>query len=137
MDDAKDPATGLKIWSLYKQKNRRLSAEMLRGVDALVFDIQDIGARFYTYVSTLAYAMEDAAARGIPLFVLDRPNPITGTRVEGPVLDRQSQSFIGYFPMPIRHGMTIGELARMFNGENRLHADLRVIAMKGGSWRLV
>jgi uncharacterized protein YbbC (DUF1343 family) len=110
---------------------------MLRGVDALVFDIQDIGARFYTYVSTLAYAMEETAARGIPLFVLDRPNPITGTRVEGPILDRQNQSFVGYFPMPIRHGMTLGELARMFNGENRLHADLQVIAMKNwsrGDW---
>jgi uncharacterized protein YbbC (DUF1343 family)/CubicO group peptidase (beta-lactamase class C family) len=137
VDDSKDPITGLKIWSLYKQKNRRPSAEMLRGVDGLVFDIQDIGARFYTYVSTLAYAMEEAAARGIPMFVLDRPNPITGTRVEGPILDRLDQSFVGYFPMPVRHGMTIGELARMFNGENRLHADLQVIAMKNwsrGDW---
>ena len=137
VDDTKDPTTGLKIWSLYKEKNRRPSVEMLRGVDALVFDIQDIGARFYTYVSTMAYALEEAAARGIPVYVLDRPNPITGTRVEGPILDRQNQSFIGYFPMPIRHGMTIGELARMFNGENRLHADLQVIAMKNwsrGDW---
>jgi len=137
VDDTKDPATGLKIWSLYKEKNRRPSAEMLRGVDALVFDIQDIGARFNTYVSTMAYALEEAAARGIPMYVLDRPNPITGTRVEGPILDRQNQSFIGYFPMPVRHGMTIGELARMFNGENRLHADLQVIAMKNwnrGDW---
>jgi uncharacterized protein YbbC (DUF1343 family)/CubicO group peptidase (beta-lactamase class C family) len=137
VDDAKDPATGLKIWSLYKQKNRRPSAEMLRGVDALVFDVQDIGARFFTYVSSMAYAMEEAAARGIPIFVLDRPNPLTGTRVEGPILDRQYQSFVGYFPMPIRHGMTIGELARMFNAENRLHADLQVIAMRNwnrGDW---
>jgi uncharacterized protein YbbC (DUF1343 family) len=137
VDDTNDPATGLKIWSLYKQKDRRPSAEMLRGVDALVFDIQDIGARFYTYVSTMAYAMEESAARGLPIYVLDRPNPITGTRVEGPILDRQNQSFIGYFPMPIRHGMTAGELARMFNGENRLHADLQVIAMKNwsrGDW---
>ena len=137
VDDTKDPTTGLKIWSLYKEKNRRPSVEMLRGLDALVFDIQDIGARFYTYVSTIAYALEEAAARGIPMYVLDRPNPITGTRVEGPILDRQNQSFIGYFPMPIRHGMTIGELARMFNGENRLHADLQVVTMKNwnrGDW---
>jgi uncharacterized protein YbbC (DUF1343 family) len=137
VDDTKDPATGLKIWSLYKQKNRRPSAEMLRGVDALVFDIQDIGARFYTYVTSMGYALEEAAARGIPMYVLDRPNPITGTRVEGPILDRQNESMIGYFPMPIRHGMTIGELARMFNGEKKLRADLRVIAMKNwnrGDW---
>jgi uncharacterized protein YbbC (DUF1343 family) len=137
VDDAKDSATGLKIWSLYKQKNLRPSAEMLRGVDALVFDIQDIGARFYTYVSSMAYAMEEAAAHGIPMFVLDRPNPLTGTRVEGPILDRQYQSFVGYFPTPIRHGMTIGELARMFNAENRLHADLQVIPMRNwnrGDW---
>jgi Uncharacterized protein conserved in bacteria len=137
VDDAKDPATGLKVWSLYKQKNRRPSAEMLRGVDALVFDIQDIGARFYTYISTMAYALEEAAARGIPFYVLDRPNPVTGTRVEGPLLDRQNESIIGYFPMPIRHGMTIGELALMFNAENRLRADVQVIAMKNwyrGDW---
>jgi uncharacterized protein YbbC (DUF1343 family)/CubicO group peptidase (beta-lactamase class C family) len=137
VDDTKDPATGLKIWSLYKEKNRRLSAEMLRGVDALVFDIQDIGARFYTYVTSMGYALEEAAARGVPMYVLDRPNPITGTRVEGPILDRQNESMIGYFPMPIRHGMTIGELARMFNGEKNLRADLRVIAMKNwsrGDW---
>lgn len=137
VDDAKDPATGLKVWSLYKQKNRRPSAEMLSGVEALVFDIQDIGARFYTYISTMAYALEAAAARGIPFYVLDRPNPITGTRVEGPLLDRQNESIIGYFPMPVRHGMTIGELALMFNGENRLRADVQVIGMKNwyrGDW---
>ena len=137
VDDTKDPATGLKIWSLYKEKNRRPSAEMLHGVDALVFDIQDIGARFYTYITSMAYALEEAAAHGIPMYVLDRPNPITGTRVEGPILDRQNESMIGYFPMPIRHGMTIGELARMFNGERNLRADLRVIAMKNwnrGDW---
>jgi uncharacterized protein YbbC (DUF1343 family)/CubicO group peptidase (beta-lactamase class C family) len=137
VDDAKDAATGLKVWSLYKEKNRRPSARMLSGLDALVFDIQDIGARFYTYVSTMGYAMEEAAARRIPIYVLDRPNPITGTRVEGPVLDRQNESIIGYFPMPIRHGMTIGEMALMFNGENRIGADLHVIAMKNwnrGDW---
>jgi uncharacterized protein YbbC (DUF1343 family)/CubicO group peptidase (beta-lactamase class C family) len=137
VDDTKDPATGLPIFSLYKQKNRRPSSEMLRGVDALVFDIQDVGVRFYTYVTTMAYSIEAAAARGIPIYVLDRPNPITGSRVEGPILDRENQSMIGYFPMPIRHGMTIGELARMFNAENRLGANLHVIAMQNwtrGDW---
>ncbi|HTM50260.1 MAG TPA: exo-beta-N-acetylmuramidase NamZ domain-containing protein [Bryobacteraceae bacterium] len=135
--DSKDPASGLKVWSLYKEKNRRPSPEMLRGIDALVFDIQDIGARFYTYVSTLANAMEAAAPLKIPIFVLDRPNPITGTRVEGPILDTANQSFVGYFPMPIRHGMTIGELARMIDGEKRIGADVRVIPMKNwsrGDW---
>jgi uncharacterized protein YbbC (DUF1343 family) len=102
-----------------------------------VFDIQDVGARFYTYVSTMAYALEAAAAQRIPVYVLDRPNPITGTHVEGPLLDLDNRSFIGYFPMPLRHGMTMGELAQMFNGENRLGADLHVIAMQNwnrGDW---
>jgi uncharacterized protein YbbC (DUF1343 family) len=137
LDDTKDPTTGLKVRSLYKEKDRRPTAGMLRGVDALVFDIQDVGARFYTYVSSMAYALEAAAAERIPVYVLDRPNPITGTHVEGPLLDADNRSFIGYFPMPIRHGMTMGELAKMFNGENRLGADLRVIAMQNwnrGDW---
>ena len=137
LDDSTDAPTGLKVWSLYKEKNRRPSAEMLRGIDTLVFDIQDIGARFYTYVSTMAYAMEEAAARKMPIYVLDRPDPITGTRVEGPILDRENKSGTGYFPMPIRYGMTMAELARMFNTENRLGADLRVIPMKNwsrGDW---
>ena len=137
VDSTKDSATGLRVWSLYKEKNRRPSAEMLRGIDTLVFDIQDVGARFYTYISTMAYALEEAGARGIPMYVLDRPNPITGTHAEGPILDRANQSFVGYFPMPIRHGMTIGELAQMFNAENKLRADLRVIPMKNwnrGDW---
>jgi len=133
----KDPATGIPVWSLYEGPNRRPTAEMLRDVDVLVFDIQDIGARFYTYVTTMAYAMEEAARRGIPFVVLDRPNPITGTHVEGPLLDRDLLSFVGYFPLPLRHGMTVGELARLFNGENKIGADLRVVAMEGwqrGDW---
>jgi len=137
LDDTKDSATGLKVWSLYKEKDRRLAPEMLQGIDTLVFDIQDIGARFYTYISTMAYALEVAGARGIPIYVLDRPNPITGTRVEGPILDGENKSFIGYFPMPIRHGMTMGEMAQMFNAENNLRADLRIIPMKNwsrGDW---
>ncbi len=133
----KDPATGIPIWSLYQGQNRRPTAEMLRDVDVLVFDIQDIGARFYTYITTMAYAMEEAARRGIPFVVLDRPNPITGTHVEGPMLDPDLVSFIGYYPIPLRHGMTVGELARFFNAENKIGADLRVIPMQGwqrGDW---
>ena len=104
---------------------------MLRGIDALVFDIQDVGARFYTYETTMAYAMEAAAKAGIPYYVLDRPNPITGVHVEGPLLDRDQLSFVGYFPLPLRHGMTMGELAQMFNGENHIGADLTVVADEG------
>ena len=110
---------------------------MLRGIDALVFDIQDIGARFYTYVSTMAYAMEEAAKAHIPFYVLDRPNPITGVHVEPPMLDRDQLSFIGYFPLPLRHGMTIGELAALFNAENHIGANLTVVRMEGwerGDW---
>jgi uncharacterized protein YbbC (DUF1343 family) len=132
-----DPKTGIKIWSLFADKNRRPTPEMLRGIDALVFDIQDIGSRFYTYVSTMAYAMEEAAKARIPYYVLDRPNPITGVHVEPPVLDPDKLSFIGYFPLPLRHGMTIGELATLFNGENHIGADLTVVRMNGwerGDW---
>lgn len=135
--NGKDAATGVPIWSLYAAKSRRPSPEALAGLDALVFDIQDIGARFYTYTTTMAYSMEAAAARKIPFFVLDRPNPITGTHVEGPMLDEDLASFIGYFPLPLRHGMTSGELARYFNGRKSLGADLRVIAMRNwqrGDW---
>ena len=111
---------------------------MLRGLDALVFDIQDVGARFYTYETTMAYAMEAAAKAGIPFYVLDRPNPITGTHVEGPLLDAANTSFVGYFAgLPVRHGMTMGELARLFNGENKIGAALTVIPMQDwnrGDW---
>jgi len=132
-----DPATGIRVWSLYQNENRRPDDEMLRQLDALVFDIQDIGTRFYTYISTMGYAMEEAAKRRLPFFVLDRPNPITGVHVEGPVLDEDLASFVGYFPLPLRHGMTTGELAQMFNAEKRIGADLRVIPMKNwqrGDW---
>jgi uncharacterized protein YbbC (DUF1343 family)/CubicO group peptidase (beta-lactamase class C family) len=135
--DATDSATGLKIFSLYGSTTRP-SAEVLRGLDALVFDIQDIGARFYTYETTMAYAMEEAARAGIPFYVLDRPNPITGTHVEAPTLDRPNRSFTGYFAgLPVRHGMTMGELAQMFNAENKIGAKLTVIEMGGwhrGDW---
>ena len=133
----KDEKTGLKVWSLYAGKNRRPSKEMLEGLDALVFDIQDIGTRFYTYPATMLYAMEEAAKRKIPFYVLDRPNPIDGVHVEGPMLDPGLESFIAAYPLPLRHGMTLGELARMFNGKLNIGADLHVIQMKGwqrGDW---
>jgi uncharacterized protein YbbC (DUF1343 family) len=104
---------------------------MLEGLDAVVFDIQDAGARFYTYITTLGYAMEAAAEKGKPFYVLDRPNPITGISVQGPVLDKELRSFTGYFSLPVRHGMTVGELAQMFNAENKIGAKLHVIKMKG------
>ena len=109
---------------------------MLRGIDVLVFDIQDVGTRFYTYITTMAYSLEEAARAGIPFYVLDRPNPITGTRVEGPILEEASRSFIGYFPMPVRHGMTVGELAAMFNEERKIGARLEVVRMEGWERRL-
>ncbi|MDA1312376.1 MAG: DUF1343 domain-containing protein [Acidobacteria bacterium] len=121
------------VFSLYQPGRRRPTAEMLQDIDVLVFDIQDIGARFYTYITTMGYAMEEAAKHGKPFYVLDRPNPITGSVVEGPLLDAELRSFIGYFPMPIRHGMTAGELARMFNNERSIGADLHVIPLEGWS----
>ena len=137
LEDSADVKTGVKIFSLYGNTTRP-TPEMLRGLDALVFDLQDIGARFWTYATTMAYAMEAAAKAGLPFYVLDRPNPITGTRVEGPLLDAANKSFVGYFPgLPARHGMTMGELARLFNGENKIGANLTVIPMQDwhrGDW---
>ena len=126
----KDQKTGLVIHSLYGE-TRRPTAAMLDGLDAIVIDLQDIGARFYTYMTTMAFVMEEAAKRNLPVFVLDRPNPINGFAIEGPGLDKSLLEFIGYFPgMPVRHGMTLGELARLFNGENKIGAALTVIPMK-------
>jgi uncharacterized protein YbbC (DUF1343 family)/CubicO group peptidase (beta-lactamase class C family) len=137
IQDTKDPATGITVYSLYG-KTTRPTPEMLKDLDALVYDIQDVGVHFYTYETTMAYAMEAAAKAGLPFYVLDRPNPITGTRVEGPFLDAANTSFVGYMAgEPVRHGMTIGELARMFNVENKLGAKLTVIQMKDwsrGDW---
>ncbi len=124
-----DAATGLPIYSLYGQ-TRRPTDEMLRGLDALVFDIQDVGVRFYTYTTTMAYAMEAAAQHHIAFYVLDRPDPIDGITIEGPMLDPDKLSFVGYFPMPVRYAMTLGELAQMFNSENKIGADLHVIQMQ-------
>ena len=126
----KDPATGLPVYSLYG-KTMRPTAEMLRGLDALVYDIQDVGVRFYTYITTMAYAMEAAAGAGLEFYVLDRPNPITATMVQGPVLDPGLKSFIGYFPLPVRYGMTVGELAQLFNREKRIGVRLHVVPMQG------
>ena len=125
-----DPATGLPVYSLYG-KTRRPTARMLEGLDALVFDIQDVGVRFYTYITTMAYSMEEAAKDHLAFYVLDRPNPIGGSIVEGPILDSDLRSFVGYFPLPVRYGMTMGELAEMFNAEEHLGADLHVIKMQG------
>jgi len=132
-----DQKTGLPIHSLYGE-TRRPTAEMLDGLDAIVIDLQDVGARFYTYTTTMAYVMEEAARRRLPVVVLDRPNPINGFQIEGPALDKTQLGFTGYFPaMPIRHGLTLGELARLFNGENKIGADLTVIQAKHwdrGEW---
>ena len=136
VENSRDPATGVPIHSLYQRNRRRPSPEMLKGVDVLVFDIQDVGTRFYTYITTMAYCMEEAARAGTPFYVLDRPNPITGARVEGPILEEASRSFIGYFPMPVRHGMTVGELAAMFNEERKIGASLEVVRMEGWERRL-
>jgi len=130
--NATDSRTGLPIYSLYGETRRPTDA-MLQGMDALVFDIQDAGVRFYTYVTTMAYCLEAAAKHNIAFFVLDRPNPLGGKIVEGPVLDSDRPSFVGYFPMPVRYAMTLGELAKMFNAENKIDADLHVVEMQNWS----
>ncbi len=127
-----DAATGLAIYSLYGD-TRRPTDDMLKGVDALLYDIQDAGVRFYTYTTTMGYAMEEAAKRKIPFYVLDRPDIIGGEIVEGPMLDPDRLSFVAYFPEPVRIGMTLGEMAQMFNAENKIGCDLHVIQMK--DWR--
>ncbi|MBG0917804.1 DUF1343 domain-containing protein [Exiguobacterium sp. SRB7LM] len=125
-----DDVTGLPVYSLYGA-TKKPTPEMLQDVDVLVFDIQDVGTRYYTYIYTMAYAMEAAAENGIPFVVLDRPNPQGGLRVDGPVLDPDYSSFIGLYPIPLKHGMTVGELARLFNTEYQIQADLEVVKMKG------
>lgn len=135
--DSQDDTTGLKVFSLYGA-TRQPTAEMLAEVDTLVFDIQDIGARFYTYVSTMGEAMKAADKHGKRFVVLDRPNPIGGSVVSGPMLDAGTESFVGFHSLPIRHGMTIGELAKMFRKELNLSLQLDVIAcegwQRGDSW---
>ncbi|HKM79952.1 MAG TPA: DUF1343 domain-containing protein [Candidatus Acidoferrum sp.] len=126
---SKDPSTGLPIYSLYGEQLRPTD-DMLKDIDALVFDVQDAGVRFYTYTTTMAYCMEEAAKHGIAFYVLDRPNPLNGDILEGPMLDPDKTSFIAYYPIPVRYALTIGELAQFYNSENHINADLRVIKMK-------
>lgn len=139
IDTEQDPETGVPIFSLYGA-TQRPTPEMLQGVEVLLFDMQDIGARPYTFIWTMAMAMEAAAAQGIPFVVLDRPNPITA-RAGGPLMDREmrdvGQAITGYYPVPLRHGMTVGEVARYVNGEFDVGADLTVIpadGWSGGMW---
>lgn len=127
-----DEQTGLPIHSLYGE-TRKPTPEMLHGLDALLFDMQDIGTRYYTYVSTMALAMQAAAETGIPFLVLDRPNPVGGIQVQGNVVEPEHTSFVGIYPIPMRHGMTVGELARLFNVEFGIDAELYVVPAAG--WR--
>lgn len=129
--DSIDPKTGLVIRSLHAGKTHRLTPEMLAGVDTLVYDIQDVGARFYTYSCTMIYGMQEATRNHLAFYVLDRPNPVTGTHVEGPIIDADLESYVGCAAVPIRHGFTFGELAQYVNGEQQLNADLHVIKMQG------
>jgi uncharacterized protein YbbC (DUF1343 family) len=129
LPSSKDASTGLPIFSLYGD-HLRPTDEMLQGIDALVFDVQDAGVRFYTYTTTMAYCMEAAAKRNIGFFVLDRPNPLNGDIVEGPMLDADKTSFVAYYPLPIRYALTIGELAQFLNTEIHINAQLHVIPMK-------
>ncbi|HWF86309.1 MAG TPA: exo-beta-N-acetylmuramidase NamZ domain-containing protein, partial [Vicinamibacterales bacterium] len=131
-DSSHDEKTGLPIYSLYGD-TRRPTEAMLAGIDTLVVDLQDVGARFYTFPATMGYVMEEAARHKVTVVVLDRPNPVDGFDVEGPVQDASAIGFNGYVPMPIRHGMTLGELARLFNGEKQIGADLTVVPMT--NWR--
>jgi uncharacterized protein YbbC (DUF1343 family) len=128
--NSKDERTGLPVVSLYGE-SRTPSDQSLSGLDTIVFDIQDIGARYYTYPSTMANAMQAAAKNGLRFVVLDRPNPINGADVEGPVADEGKTTFVGFHTIPVRHGMTVGELATMYNEEKELHLDLQVIRCEG------
>ena len=133
---SRDAATGLAIWSLYGP-TRRPSPEMLNGIDTLVFDIQDVGVRYYTYLTTLVYALEEGGRRGITVMVLDRPNPITGSVVEGPLMDPDMRSFTAPHTIPVRTGMTIGEFAQMVVAERKLPVKLTVVPLEGwqrGQW---
>jgi uncharacterized protein YbbC (DUF1343 family) len=127
-----DSYQGIRIYSLYGD-TKRPAPETLKDLDALVFDIQDVGARFYTYITTLAYALEEAAKAGLEFYVLDRPNPAGGHVVEGAVLDSEIRHFTAYFSVPARHGMTVGELARWHNDKAGLNARLMVVPVQGWS----
>jgi uncharacterized protein YbbC (DUF1343 family) len=131
-DSFRDRATGLPVYSLYGQ-HLKPTPEMLRGVDSVVFDIQDVGSRYYTFIYTLSYLMEACKESNVEVIVLDRPNPINGVDLEGPVLEAGYESFVGRYPIPIRHGMTVGELALFFHQEFYVNCRLEVISMEG--WR--
>jgi uncharacterized protein YbbC (DUF1343 family) len=130
--DGRDPRTGLPTYSLYGARMRPTEAQ-LAGIDTFVFDLQDAGARFYTFATTLGYLLETAAEHRIKVVVLDRPNPTGGVAVEGPVLEAGRSGFTEYHPVPLRHGMTLGELAQLFNAERKIGADLAVVKLEG--WR--
>jgi uncharacterized protein YbbC (DUF1343 family) len=132
IEDVRDPVTGLRVHSLYG-KTRVPTREMLDPVDALVFDLQDVGSRYYTFIYTMLHAMEACAIHGRVMVVLDRPNPLGGVAVEGNILEPEYRSFVGLHPIPVRHGMTAGELALLFKDECGLRLDLRVVRMRG--WR--
>lgn len=133
VDDERDAKTGVPIYSLYKAEGRGPTPEMLRDVDVLVYDLQEVGGRTWTYVSTMALSMQAAVKRGIPFVVLDRPNPIGGEIVEGARLDPKFASFVGMYPIPARHGMTVGELAILFNRLHGIGAEL--IVVKAANWK--
>src|SRR5215469_3993566 len=130
--DGIDALTSLPVFSLFGDRDRP-SADQLHGLDAVLYDIQDVGCRFYTYIATLGYVLEACAENGIRVYVLDRPNPLGGNEIEGPSSDPSSESMTNYHPLPLRYGMTIGELARLFNIEREIGANLRVVTMAG--WR--
>jgi uncharacterized protein YbbC (DUF1343 family) len=132
IEDERDPKTGVPVHSLYKAEDRGPTPEMLQDVDVLVYDLQEVGGRTWTYVSTMALSMQAAVKRGIPFVVLDRPNPIGGEIVEGARLDPAFKSFVGMYPIPARHGMTVGELAALFNRQHGIGADL--IVVKTANW---
>lgn len=139
ISNTKDAATGIPVYSVYGATDaaRRPPQDVLKGLDAIVYDIQDAGVRFYTYETTLGYFLEGAAKAGIEVYVLDRPNPITGSFVQGPVSTPGRESFVNYHSLPVRHGMTVGELAKLFNEERKIQAKLTVVPMTGwqrGDW---
>jgi uncharacterized protein YbbC (DUF1343 family) len=133
VDDERDSKTGVPIYSLYKTEDRGPTPAMLTDVDVLVYDLQEVGGRTWTYVSTMALSMQAAKQKGIPFVVLDRPNPIGGEIVEGALLDPRFKSFVGMYPIPARHGMTVGELATLFNEQYGIGCDLIVI--RAANWR--
>jgi len=137
--NTKDQATGIPVYSVYGATSalRHPPMDVVKGLDAIVFDIQDAGVRFYTYETTLGYFLEAAKSANIELVVLDRPNPITGSYVQGPVSDAGIETFVNYYGVPVRHGMTLGELAKFFNTEKGINASLKVVPMEGwqrGDW---